>query len=366
MNYKKITPLLHNARLTELSHKDGTVSLTLECLRRNPDGSELDDESLELRLFKVENVIAYYDPFRFHIRPSTLQPDETISPTELEQCSFNKQPVTVSIDSEEARFDMLSSSRSIVLVGDLPDESLSRDHYLCLTFLPVETVEESCTTSFYFSFKELQMLAAGSTLNYELWSEQFVAWKEYWDRQWAGETETTNREQQSGVHHVKSNEESPKIPDYDPPAQPPFRLNDQNAPDWLIEPIKNFHTGILHRDWNLVSSSLPAFDRESDKHISEIERRILGNDYGCWIFIRQIDEWWEEDRRAYVVARGIEHCMPDEFGPATNMETVIYYLLKKHGDNWLIHDYSQGWPADGSAPVCDREMPWLDEWKINV
>lgn len=69
-----IPSLLHDARLVKLHYEPDLASLRLTfggCLRRDRFGKPI-DAPVEIQLHGVEQIIAWYNPANFEVRPSKL------------------------------------------------------------------------------------------------------------------------------------------------------------------------------------------------------------------------------------------------------------------------------------------------------
>jgi hypothetical protein len=158
----------------------------------------------------------------------------------------------------------------------------------------------------------------------------------------------------------------PDPPDlsYKPPATAPFSIQTTTAPAELLKPVEDFHTGKYERDWLRVAAAYPFFDQEPDERAARLRDQFLGWDYGRWVYVRHIDEWWCEGSRACVVVRGIEHVKGDDDSPQRNEETVITYGLRKSIRGWVIATWSQGWPRFGSAEKLQGIPTWKSGWDL--
>ena len=61
-NIQDIPPLLHDARLSDCRWDQHLrlLQFSFRCLRRNVDGTAIEDSAVDLKLGGVERVVAYY------------------------------------------------------------------------------------------------------------------------------------------------------------------------------------------------------------------------------------------------------------------------------------------------------------------
>ena len=212
----------------------------------------------------------------------------------------------------------------------------------------------------------VQPYSAGVFLDIDTWKAEFDAW---WTG-WQEELDASDREDDEESEVVPEDTfipaAKPAPPDlsYRQPDRPPFQIGSSDVPAELLRPIIDFLVGMHERDWPRMASASPNFDRSPAEQASQLVTQYLGDDYGRWIYIRQIDSWWCEENRACVVVRGIEHLAPDEEEPATNQETVVTYDLRRHRNSWVIVTWSQGWPRYGSAPKLSGTPAWMKGWEL--
>ena len=69
---RDISPLLHDARLSDCrwDRHLKMLDLRFQCLRRNADGTPIEDSAVDLKLGGVERVVAYYSPASVTVKPS--------------------------------------------------------------------------------------------------------------------------------------------------------------------------------------------------------------------------------------------------------------------------------------------------------
>ena len=125
-----IPALLHDATLSaiECDASLRTARMTLYCLRRSPDGSDIPDRTVELQLLMVERIAAYYDAASFEQRFSELAPPEFLSLDNLRQLKFQNIECNVTINSLDELFNLRSSAHVDWLLGDPIDSLNTRRH----------------------------------------------------------------------------------------------------------------------------------------------------------------------------------------------------------------------------------------------
>ncbi len=120
---KHIPSLLHDARLTDC-HWDRhlkTLDLSFQCLRRNVDGTPMEDSTVDLKLGGVERVVADYSPASVTMRPSEFETGSRITLADLEEWPKGAVEAHLAINSPQAEFDAATACVREALVGDLGD-----------------------------------------------------------------------------------------------------------------------------------------------------------------------------------------------------------------------------------------------------
>src|SRR4029077_8832730 len=136
-DYREIPSLLHEARLIDLEWEPTLALLraAFACLRRNSDGTTIEDTTVELRMDGVEAIAAYYSPANVEVRPSVFAVPCRIVAEELQECSRDALEVALAIKSTRADFDMEASGVTDWLVGQpLIERSDSTPFRIHLTF----------------------------------------------------------------------------------------------------------------------------------------------------------------------------------------------------------------------------------------
>src|SRR4051794_29631325 len=84
---KDIPPLLHDARLTDCrwDRHLKTLDLSFQCLRRNVDGTPIEDSTVDLKLGGVERIVAHYSPASVTVRPSEFETGSRLTLADLEE-----------------------------------------------------------------------------------------------------------------------------------------------------------------------------------------------------------------------------------------------------------------------------------------
>src|SRR5262245_55091014 len=130
---RDIPPLLHDARLSDC-HWDRhlkALHLCFQCLRRNVDGTPIEDGAVDLKLGGVERVIAYYSPASVTVKPSEFQPHSRIALADLNDWPHRAVEAHLAINSPQADFEEVTACLREALIGDLddcPGESPLRVH----------------------------------------------------------------------------------------------------------------------------------------------------------------------------------------------------------------------------------------------
>lgn len=360
---QEIPSLLHDARLTGL-HWDSQLRWMrwyFYCLRRNEDGSPIEDATVELRMEGVEQVVAYYAPARCDVKPSEFVVPDRLSVDDLAGWSRRPAEATTAVNSGQADFDLATSCvRDVLVVA--PGQSDLRIH---LSFVPHAYTPNSVVLGLLVACDSIQPFATGVPLDVDTWTRQFEAWWAGWRKHWAASTAGADDEEPALEDTFIPAGPSP-LPDlsYCQPPELPFQLDATDAPTELLRPIEDFHVGLHERDWRRMASAYPYLDKTYEERANLLKSQYLSHDFGRWLYVRCVDSWWCEGCRACVVVRGVEHTMPDDDVPTRNEETVVTYGFRKSGDRWIIATWSQGWPRFGSAPKLPGRQSWRDIWRL--
>jgi hypothetical protein len=364
---KDIPPLLHDARLIACAWDRllKTLDLSFRCLRRNVNGTSVEDPTVDLKLGGVERVVAYYAPAGVAAKPSEFDPGPRITLADLEDWPHAEAEAHLANNTPQAEFDAETACVREALIGDLDDggESPLRVH---LTFEPHNYGPQGVVAALVVECNSLDSFAAGVPLDIETWARQFEAWWAGWREHWAAKDGAGSEAQEPADEDTFIPAGGPDAPDlsYRPPAAPPFLIPSESAPPELLKPIDDYHTGFHERDWQRVAAAYPHLDYSTQDRVDRLREQFLGWDHGRWAYVRHIDMWWREGNRACVVVRGIEHVKGDAEEPGRNEETVITYGMRRFRDHWVIATWSQGWPRFGSAAKLPEPQPWREGWDL--
>src|SRR5262245_27359968 len=104
---KDIPSLLHDARLIECrwDRQLKTLDLCFDCLRRNVDGTPIEDSVVDLTMGGVERVVAQYAPASFTVKPSEFEPSSRMTLADLEDWPHREVEAHLAINSPQAEFD---------------------------------------------------------------------------------------------------------------------------------------------------------------------------------------------------------------------------------------------------------------------
>jgi hypothetical protein len=118
--WNDIPPLLHEARLSDCrwDRHLKTLDLSFQCLRRNVDGSPIEDSTVDLKLGGVERVVAYYSPASVTVKPSEFEPGFRLTLADLEEWPHGAVEAHLVIHSPQAEFDSATACVREALVGE--------------------------------------------------------------------------------------------------------------------------------------------------------------------------------------------------------------------------------------------------------
>ena len=135
---KDIPPLLHDARLIECrwDRHLKTLDLCFQCLRRNVDGTPIEDSTVDLKLGGVERIVAYYSPASVTVKPSEFEPGSRITLADLEDWPHGAVEAHLAINSPQAEFDAATACVREALVGDPEDRPADSPLRVHVTFEP--------------------------------------------------------------------------------------------------------------------------------------------------------------------------------------------------------------------------------------
>lgn len=335
--------LLHDAVLEHIAwdRQLASFAIRFNCLRRNVDGSEMEDRLVEFRLAGVQALAIGYDSPCPETRPSQFNPPHRISSDDLSGWRFRPQEVTLRINSpdcvdalEAARLDWMQGRESSVRNAPWTF-CLHFDHWTDFGLPAIKVWLLAAGDSFTIT-------SSGLTLDLADWERQFSSWWKGWREHWQTKSSRTDEAEYPDASEydtaIPLGESEPLDLTYRPPSEPVFALGPTNLPPELIEAIAAWF---------------------SRCHGQTAEEAL-----GRWGYGRSVDDWWVEGNRACVVVRGIEHQMPSEGDPATNKETVWTFTARKKRGIWVIDSFSQGWPVHRSAPKLPYDQkPWLLAWE---
>jgi hypothetical protein len=366
--FKDIPPLLHDARLNDCRWDRHLKALHLcfQCLRRNVDGTPIEDSTVDLKLGGVERIVAHYSPASVTVKPSEFQPHSRIALADLEGWPHGAVEAHLAINSPQTEFEEATACLREALVGDLedrPDECPLRIH---VSFEPHNYGPEGMTTGIAIDCDSLEPFTNGVPFDIETWGRQFEAWWAGWRHHWSEKGQEERNEGEPALEDTFIPAGQPDPPDlsYRPPSAAPFLLPPTTVPGELLKPIKDYHTGHHEQDWLKVAVAYPFLDQEPEERAARLRDQFLGHNYGRWVYVRHIDGWWCEGNRACVIVRGIEHDKGDDESPPRNEETVITYGLRKFRQTWIITTWSQGLPRFGSADKLQEEQTWRNGWNL--
>jgi hypothetical protein len=364
---KDIPPLLHDARLTDCrwDHHLKTLDLSFQCLRRNVDGTPIEDSTVDLKLGGIERVVAHYSPASVTVKPSEFEPGSRTTLADLEEWPHGAVEAHLAIDSPQAEFDAAKACVREALIGDLEDRPAESPLRVHVSFEPHNHGPQGTAMGLSIDCDSLEPFTNGVPLDIETWERQFEAWWAGWRGHWAA------KGQEQGDHEpaledtfIPAGQPDPPDLSYRPPAAVPFLVPATTAPAELLKPVEDYHTGFHERDWLKVAAAYPHFDFSPEERAARLRDQYLGWDHGRWVYVRHIDGWWREGDRACVVVRGIEHAKGDDESPARHEETVITYGLRRSRRGWVIATWSQGWPRFGSADKLPEWQSWRDGWNL--
>jgi hypothetical protein len=366
--FKDIPPLLHDARLSDCRwdcHLK-TLHLCFRCLRRNVDGTPIEDSTVDLRLGGVERVVAHYSPSSVTVKPSEFEPGTRLQLTDLEDWPYGAVEAHLAINSSQADFEEATACVREIIVGDPKDSPAEAQLRVHVSLEPQNYGPQGATTSLSIDCDSLEPVTNGIPLAIETWERQYEAWWKGWRDHWSKKGQDEGGKTESALEDTFIPAGQPEPPDlsYRPPSEAPVLWTPTTAPVELLKPIEDYHTGHHEQNWLKVAVAYPYFDQGPDERAARLREQFLGHNYGRWIYVRHIDGWWCEGDRACVVVRGIEHVKADDDSPARNEETVVTYGLRKFRQTWVIATWSQGWPRFGSADKLHAAQTWRDGWNL--
>ncbi|MBN9521679.1 hypothetical protein J0H58_24725 [bacterium] len=363
-----IPPLLHDARLVDCRWDRHLKSLHLSfrCLRRNVDGTPVEDGTVDLKLGGVERIVAYYSPAGLTVKPSEFGPASRITLADLEEWPHGAAEAHLAVNSPQAEFDAAMACVREALVGGPEGRNAASPLRVHVSFEPHNHGPHGTATGLAVDCDSLESFTNGVPLDIGTWGRQFEAWWAGWREHWSAKGQAAGENPQPAVEDafIPAGQPDPPDPSYRPPSAPPFLVPPTTVPAELLKPVEDYHTGFHQQDWLTVAAAYPHFDHSPEGRAAGLRDRFLGWDHGRWVYLRRLDAWWCEGDRACVIVRGIEHVKGDDESPARNEETVITYGLRKSGRTWVIAGWSQGWPRSGSADKLPEAQPWREGYEL--
>ena len=358
-----LSHLLHDASLERVVADGDTVSMFFECLRRNVDGTELDDRIVELRFGSVSAVAIAYDPPAPSERPSTFEVPEAVRLSAISPWPEPSVEGDIGVSSRADRENV-----ELAAVVDWLHGSLSEGDASPATFsLAFERGSPPVAVKLWMAFAGVSAFAGGVPLGSSEWTEQHAAWWRGWQQHWDSNPPVES-ERPVAEDAVIPLAEDP-VPDlgYEHPREPAFELEPTDAPPEILAPVRSWFESLFERDWKKRASVYRDLDQSLDAQAKYLAEAGTTHEFGTWGYARAVDAWWVEGRRGFLRVRGIEHSMPVDDEPASSCETVWDFSLCEREGAWFIRGYSQGWPRYGSAeqrPASDK--PWLSRWKAGA
>lgn len=338
-------------------------------MRSAVDDADTADTPVELRLVNVTEFAFYYSPANDSVRPSEIDFGARFASPDSAPWDGRSSEVYLSLNSQYTEVDWETAAHRLWIYR--AEEEVSGPLRVAISFAPMNYGDDSIKESIFVTCDAIEPLSGGKPLSLEKWNAQFDAWWDDWTEHWEEKSEgdfdgeEEDDEAETDYDYEESGPVEPSVLDpldYVPPDKPAFQIGETDVPAELLKPIEDYHVGMVVRDWRRVRDACPRLDDEEDLSPEELAESYLDDGRGSWTYIRQIDSWWQEGRRACVVVRGMEHTMPDEDEPSENRETVITYGLRQSGRRWIIWSSIQGWPDYGSAPEMYEEPEWKKEW----
>ncbi|MFN3201062.1 MAG: hypothetical protein ACE366_21860 [Bradymonadia bacterium] len=327
-----LAELLYNARLLDVVHTHGELSLVLDCLRREVDGRPMKDRRVHVTLRGVAAVAASYDTLHLQQKPSTLETPAPIVIDSLERWHTPTWGVSVDLNLPEQVECLTWAPRVDWLVGDRRryDVSILR---LQIALGDHPLVSPKAKVTLNIGAERWRALAGEAPLSRLQWSREYEAW-------WAA--------QDSEGEHVEVEQSEPPNLFYRPPEVPPFTIADPSG-EGLLEPVRLWHEGLHRRLWRQMASAFPHPNRAADVHAMAIRDACTGAGFGRWGYVDTLDGWWIEANRGCVVVSGREHII--SAGAQSERPAWWCYGLRRTSGGWIIYATEQDYTP---IPV---EMP---------
>jgi hypothetical protein len=359
MEAQRVQTLLQEASLLSLTLRGGQAEILFDALRRNVDGSDLDDRRIKLELRNVRGVAVAYDRTSIEERPSqfVLPPEVAIST--LGDLPFPIDTPGITLDSRASEEDLRFAPRVDWLERetsrlDASPHQISIHFELGLPCIPVQL---------FLGYADLQIYDPAQPLALELWEEQFHAWWDGWSGHWSSTAESTEAPASSPVledSFIPVGSDEPEA-DHEPPDLAPFELRGGlEIPAEILEPLREWFEGTHARDWSRVVAALRQLDRSPEDQADS-----LASDVYTWPYAREIDAWWSEIHCAHVRILGVEHYPPIEELPAESHEVVWNFALRLRDSKWCIRTYTEQWAETRHGrTVAHAPRAWLAEFDL--
>ncbi len=346
---KPITHLLHDARLLDLNwiEEQREIVLVVNCLRCDHAGKKI-DSPVTLRLCDVRSITAYESlPRVLDDQVPNLKSRHLLTKKDLAKWT-HRGGLYFAINSNTERFEYATAFATNHIWSSTEPQNSCLEIYL-----------STAGGRLFIACSMIESYSQDDPLPLHQWESEYAnwwgAWKEHWDSK---ETKPDGSEPTEFDAAIPIADDSRDVLIAAPQA--PAYIVDSDAPHELLEPIRDYHEGHLAEDWIRMAGGYPNLDQTPQQRASVLHDE---NRSGKWLYIRQVDKWWQRDQMACVVVRGVEHGL-NQHGLPENEETVVSYELRRYQDRWIIWNYSQGWPRYGSAPALRNRQPWHDEWDI--
>jgi len=223
---KDIPPLLHDARISDCrwDHHLKTLHLCLQCLRRNLDGTRIEDSTVDLKFEGVDRIVAYYSPANDSVKPSEFKADSRIALADLENWPHGSVEAHLAINSLQSEFELTTSCLRETLVSDVKDDLGKPPLRIHVTFEPHNYGPEGTTTGIAINCDSLEPFSNGVPLDIETWECQFEAWWKGWRNHWSEQGQEEGREQEPALEDTFIPAGQPDPPDlaYRPPSAAQF------------------------------------------------------------------------------------------------------------------------------------------------
>jgi hypothetical protein len=340
----KLSQLLQDAHLADGSFAEdaATMKLVLHCLRREGDGADLSEQPLRLELTGVSAMAVVHDPLWPHDRPSALEVPSESDVVGLDPWPFVDDVVSATKNSATDAETVELGAWVRWFLGD-QKVGLACPIRLCLEFPPAGEPEQRRLV--WIACESVGVFEGEKAFDFDRWLGQSEAWWRYWDARWKEKDEQREEAPRRGKGDSMIPVPPTEAPDlsYRPPDWPAFELSSTDAPQELLDPLRDWFESVLERDWARRAASEPELDRTRDEQVVSTKRRFENQEFGRFGYARSIDEWWVEGDRAFVRVHGTEHRMPVGDLPAEDLSSVWEFALRRRGGRWCVAGYSQGW-----------------------